>query len=319
MKIAYMVLAHTDPPQLQRLVSALKGEHAFLFIHIDKKADARQFMAAVNKEANAQFVTPRITVNPGGFSMIRATLALMKQALNCGKSFDYLILLSGSHYPIKDNQRILDFLERHREREFIRYVDIREASFLEYRIKRIRLYDHRMVDLVTRALRRATRVAGLGKASSLLFEREFPGGFIPYAGSQWWGLTRDCATYVMDFIDAHPEFIDFYRFTTIPDEMFFQTIIMNSDFARRTNQNADYSYWRDWGRKMYPVKVGGDQLTYVDWSLDREDPAILDERDFVAMAQSECLFARKFTSTKSLNLIAQIDRYLLKRGRGADG
>jgi hypothetical protein len=312
LEIAYLILAHTDPPQLRRLVDALKSEHALFFIHIDKKADSQQFTSGVSPAAKTQFIARRIRVNPGGFSIIRATLTLMDHAVNCGKRFDYLVLLSGSHYPIKDNQHILDFFERYRGKEFIRYVNIREASFLENRIKRMRFHDHPKIDLVARAFRKAAKLAGLGRVQTLVFERQFLGGLVPYAGSQWWALTQDCAKYVLDYLDANPQFADFYRFTDIPDEMFFHTVIMNSDFAVRTNQSIDNSYWRDWGRRIYSVKEAGDQLTYIDWSLDREDPAILDERDFTALEQSECLFARKLTSAKSLRLIAKIDGSLLK-------
>ena len=37
MKIAYLILAHTDPLQLRRLITALGREHA-VFVHINKKA-----------------------------------------------------------------------------------------------------------------------------------------------------------------------------------------------------------------------------------------------------------------------------------------
>jgi hypothetical protein len=37
---------------------------------------------------------------------------------------------------------------------------------------------------------------------------------------------------VLDYVDANPRFVRFFRSALIPDESFFHTIIANSEFAR---------------------------------------------------------------------------------------
>ncbi len=308
MRIAYLILAHADPPQLQRLVNAANGEHAFFFIHVDKKQDIKEF-SQIERGGNIQFSERRTKVNWGGFGMVHATLTLMRQALDSGTIFDYFVLMSGLDYPIKSNQFIAEYLAKHRGREFIKYINLLEAAFLEYKATRIRFHDHELMDLGGRVLRRVARLMGLGKIPALSLERRYLEGFIPHYGSQWWALTQDCVKYILRFVDENREFVNFHRFTDVPDQMFFHTIIMNSDFAKRTNRRAEYVYWVGMN---HPVKEAGDTIKYVDWSLDRALPAIL-ERDFEALKRSECLFARKFTTARSLKLIEQIDRHLLKR------
>lgn len=48
MKIAYLIMAHTDAPQLGRLLSALSvGATTDFYIHIDRKSDRAAFENSV--------------------------------------------------------------------------------------------------------------------------------------------------------------------------------------------------------------------------------------------------------------------------------
>jgi hypothetical protein len=89
--------------------------------------------------------------------------------------------------------------------------------------------------------------------------------------------------------------------------MFFHTIIMNSPFGAHTNTTVADVRWPSGHR----VREAGDIIKYIDWSMNRERPAILDERDFEILKQSPRLFARKFHSLRSMRLMDRIDRELL--------
>ena len=73
MKIAYLISAHTDAPQLARLIKALHTDAEF-FVHIDKKSDIRPFKAHMNaknvhfigeKDKNSPYTGKRIDVRWG--------------------------------------------------------------------------------------------------------------------------------------------------------------------------------------------------------------------------------------------------------------
>ncbi|MCJ7689325.1 MAG: hypothetical protein MUO60_08400, partial [Clostridiaceae bacterium] len=53
-------------------------------------------------------------------------------------------------------------------------------------------------------------------------------------------------------------------------------------------------------------------LHYIDWSRDREDPAVFDIGDFQTLKACDALFARKFCENKSKKLLYYIDHYLLE-------
>ena len=161
-----------------------------------------------------------------------------------------------------------------------------------------------------------------GRLQPFMPKKRFPLGMTPWGGSQWWTMTHDCVSYVLDFVGANESFVRFYRTAYAPDEGFFQTIIMNSDFAGRAAHYDLYQRWRTDVRPWTPadrqlekermLPEGTFNLRYVDWSGDfdglREAPAVLDMRDFEALSRSDCLFARKFDERRSEALLERIDQ-----------
>ena len=134
---------------------------------------------------------------------------------------------------------------------------------------------------------------GLKIASKLLPDRKLPAGMKPYGGSTWLKLTYSCVKYVLDFIDSNPRFVNFYKFSLITDEIFFQTIILNSPYA---------------------PKVINSELTYTDWSAQGSNPEILGVEDFEKIAKCDSLFARKFDTNYDSEILTLIDKKLLNRG-----
>jgi hypothetical protein len=102
--------------------------------------------------------------------------------------------------------------------------------------------------------------------------RSLPLELQPWGGAAYWCLEREIVEYVHDFVHAHPEYVSFFEHVFVPDEIFFQTIVMNSPL-RGTIENEN--------------------LRYLDWSREPA-PAVLGADDFTALAASNKLFARKF-------------------------
>ena len=109
MKVAYLVLAHNDPPTVRRLVTALQRDGASFYVHVDGKVSRDPFAAALDDLPNVHFVES-VRVQWGAFSLVEATLRLMVRAHK--DRSDRYTLLSGSDYPIKSNDHIFEFLGR---------------------------------------------------------------------------------------------------------------------------------------------------------------------------------------------------------------
>ena len=318
MNHAYLILAHNQPELLGRLVRALECEGAAFFVHVDKKCDLAPFASAVEGSRNVSFVELG-RVEGMGFSAVEATLRLMRAARD-GR-FDYFTLLSGSDYPIKSNQHIVERLSNSTT-EFLNYWRLEDRPSWQHKV-----HYHYPIEWIPIRDYRQTKLRRLFWGTFLRVrhffpKRTFPEGYIPWGGSQWWSLTGTCIDYVLDFLDGNPAFVRFYRTTHSADEMFFQTIIMNSPFAARAANFEIYERWRaqaePWKeanleiekRRMIPHETFN--LRYIDWSEEfsgrREAPVILDERDYESLSRSECLFARKVDPLRSQKLLALIDR-----------
>ena len=129
--------------------------------------------------------------------------------------------------------------------------------------------------------------------SCLPLKRKFIDGFAPFGGGCYWTMSGKAARYIVTYINDHPEFLKYFKRVYIPDEIMYQTILLNS-----------------------PLKdtVVDKDLRYVDWS-QRETggpPAFLDERDMAGLKSTDALIARKFDGEKDPDMLDRIDRELLK-------
>ena len=109
MKIAYLMLVHRNPRLLKRAIGMLSSEDCAFFIHIDRKANIREF-SGIDGD-NVFFSGQRIPVYWGEFSQVEATMLLIRQALVGYPAYDYFVLLHGSDYPLRSSRYIQRFLE----------------------------------------------------------------------------------------------------------------------------------------------------------------------------------------------------------------
>jgi hypothetical protein len=291
-KIAYLILAHTDPIQLERLVKAI-DYHATIFIHVDLKSDIDTFKK-IPFPPHVHFIKERTNVFWGGFKMIEATLYLMRAALASQEKFSRIVLLSGLDYPIKPIEFIYDFFVQHPTRQFIKFLDVRESEFYTSRIVNYYFKDINLLPVA-----KLNKVIGKGlEILAKPFKNKIPNNLIPCFGSQWWALTPECVEYALDYVDKNPAFSNFFRYTFAPDEFFFHTIIGNSPFLKDTDGFQKFT-----GRGTYKMA----NLHIIHPSLAK----YYDENDFEEVKNSDKLFVRKVNTALSSKLLDLIDKELL--------
>ena len=88
----------------------------------------------------------------------------------------------------------------------------------------------------------------------------------------------------------HPEFVSFFRRVFIPDELFFQTILVNSELRNR---------------------IVNDDLRYMRWTATGSGPEVLRVDDFDRLRDTESLFARKFDQGVDGRVLELIEEHLL--------
>ena len=329
-KIAYLMLVHHQPELMARTLDRVLTESCHVFIHVSGKSEIRPFQEAIAsmtsslRTKHVHFTSKRIRVQWGGWSIIEATNELLQTALTYSH-FDWFILLSGSCYPVKSNEYIYDLLKkRDTETGIINIFDPKSAK-RSSRIKaRFEYYwsaerNNFQETLLFICLHIGTRLISLydvllfqeqrgSRLSWFLYRwsfgllhrrKSFPQSF--YTGSQWWILSFQNVKLIFEYIDAHPETTQFFRYVRVPDEIFYQNLVMlsqpgghsPSNGVNDALRNVSWHYYIDWRPRGHSL------------------PNILDEADFPALEKSEALFARKMHPVKSRTLMDTIDSHIL--------
>ncbi len=285
MKIAFIIVAHKNPRQIAHLVSLLSADDNHCYIHIDKRVEAvsQEVQQLLANASNVFFSSKRYACRWGQFSIVNATLSCLRDLHSKKEKCDYVFLISGQDYPIKTLSEIKHFLNENRGRQFIEAFPMMEPN--------------QWTD-GTGAFQSERRVFNWhfflrSRHFHLPLQRQIPGSLAPYGGSQWWALTGDCVSHLMSYVEDNPCIVNYFKYTFIPDETFFQTLICNSPFKE---------------------EVTGYGLTYIDWQNPNPlPPRVLTVEDFESLKKSDCLFARKFELGRSQELLALINDMLQQR------
>ncbi len=293
MKIAYLISAHNTPKHFVRLVDALDSPNCAFFVHIDKKSNIENFF--ISRE-NVHFSKHRFSLSYVSFTIVEATLILLEEAINHSSNFDYFVLLSGSDYPLQSARYIEEFFDKNQGKEFINTIQMpNEISGKP--ISRLLYYksdnnDPKMVQSFLKLLSR------YGIRIKRNYKKHL-GNLTPYGGSAWWALSRPACTFILDYINQHLDFINFYKNTFHPCEMIFQTILMGSPFMRNQMRNITFTDWTNGGQ--HPATL---QQQHIEF-FKNSDKIIIEDH----YGKGEVLFARKF-SDESENLIKQLNEII---------
>jgi hypothetical protein len=301
MPIAYLLLVHSQPKQLSRLVKTLESSSSGIFIHVDANSDQSKFEEAIAEERVQQsvfFIKNRIHCLWGHYSLVEATLNLLRKAYNNAQKFDHFVLLSGQDYPTKPLSYIHQFLGKHKGCDFIEFFELPSDKLRE---KQGGLYRLNRFHEVEKDLHREFPPYSKKPILNSLFNfwaaiyykkiRKMPENMKPYAGSQWWILSKETVEALLSFLNNNKCIEKYFKNVWIPDEIFFQTLVMHlkKDSLDVINNNLRYMKWE---------QPNADQFT--------RSPNILTINDLEGIQKSQALFARKFDEEQSLELIKRI-------------
>ncbi|GGB87096.1 beta-1,6-N-acetylglucosaminyltransferase [Dyadobacter sediminis] len=277
MKIAHLILAHSQPAQLERLIDSLQHENAYFFIHIDQKATESNFDFLAARD-RVFLISNREKVFWGAYSMVQATLNGFLAIARSGLQIDLVNLLSGSDYPLKSAEEIHDFFEKNPDKNFMEYKFIPE----EWREAETRFTEYHLTNYRFRGKTMLQRWM-----NKFLPVRKMPDLLVPVGKSQWLSITMEAVQFIITYLDEHPEVVRFFKLTWAPDEMIFQTILYNSTFRSKLINN---------------------NLRYIDWSAGNASPKTLDYEDVGKLLASPALFARKFDLVKYPEILDMLDK-----------
>ncbi|PKH67680.1 hypothetical protein CXF59_07175 [Flavobacterium sp. ALD4] len=312
MKICYIILTHRYPNQVKKLIQKLTSPDVFFYVHIDKNVLIDTFFEELIDLPNVSFVTERKEGIWGDLGIVVATLNALKQILRDKRS-GYCVLLSGQDYPIKSNDDINLYFKTNIGKDFI---DIFPLPTKYWSIDRVTRYKFNLSgkkeDFVQigsilesdffakKTFKKIYRLIKAGRFDfilKILKKREFPTYIKPYGGSQWWALTTQTTEKVIDFVVKNPDYVDYHVYSLLPDEMFFQSIIMYLVEKKNDIKIMPFLSYANWEKKNCALPV---TFTSADFEELSSQP-------------SSKLFARKFDISIDEEILDKIDTFHSQR------
>jgi hypothetical protein len=324
MKLAFLVLNHRPPPQLLRLLATLRRglPDAPICVHNDR------FRAEVGPEAirtidNVHLLANDKAMEWGGFSIVEAYWRSIEW-MTGNLEFDWMIVLSAQDYPVKPLRLLVDYLAVSEADAVLHAfpIDTLGSSVARRDRRRRYLYQYTASDpgadagslaghLRLRLQQGAGRLVDVLNIVQPLFKvyrlpdpfpyrfgwRAHSGPFSPsypcWHGSNWFGLSRKAAEFVVDSMGCRPGYVEYYRRTIMPCESIFATLIGNEP-GLRVAQHA---------------------LHHIRWAGPRTaHPDVFTCEDLAELRASPEYFARKFDITRDATILDRLDEIVVGAG-----
>jgi len=192
-------------------------------IHVDKRVKRKAYdglLQALADLPNVRF-SGRHACEWGTWGIVAATQEAATIMLRQFPQVRHVYLSSGSCLPLRPVAELVRYLDERPRTDFIESVTTEDVGWTigGLDVERFTLRfpfswrkQRRLFDGYVRLQRR------------LRFKRRVPAGIVPHLGSQWWCLTRQTLSAILD--SPEREEIDrYFRRVWIPDESYFQTLV----------------------------------------------------------------------------------------------
>ena len=317
MKHAVLIMAHKNKEQLIRLIRTIACENFDIFVHPDAnwELSEKDLKDIETCAENVHLAKKRIHGELDHWSLVQITLNLIDVALQLEKetgiNFSYFLLLSGQDYPIKNNDYILSVLESQYPKPLISVDSYEDEEWVRRKFQLVR-WSIKMDEINAKSeteVLRKIQIAPYAIAERI--ERRFYGtpdervkrfGLRLYAGSAWWILPHGVIDYINSVRRENPKFMKEYARTLTPEETFFQTMTMNSEYSKYYTPNDE----------IYDYGYGDQQcMTYADFYSEKKTfrghPYEIICEDFDRIMAKKALFARKFDVNVDEKVLDMID------------
>lgn len=303
MKLLYLIIAHKNPSQMARMLSRLSGEGVSFLIHVDGQVPVRPFVDSVEAAGvkGVHWSRRRYQSPWGTFGMTRAIIANLRDILAGSEMPDYIVCISGMDYPLRPSDGIKAFFAAASGRPVIRCAPLKDMEeWGEDRFYRLNTYfywhplAHELrtfpADEPPRTLK--GKLLDLALRCWFPLPKRIPSDLVVHGGSSWWGITPDCARFIVEQDAVRPEWRNLFRHCSVPEELYIHTILGNS------------AYWRE---QLDP------RLThYQYWSTTKHpDTLTMQNREALLAAAETVPLARKFDIAAHPDIIDWIDANLL--------
>ena len=223
--LGFVMLCHTALHRAAQVARHWAERDCPVVIHVDRQVKRDRFNAFRKELAdlpNVRF-SPRHRCEWGTWSLVAASQGAAEMMLKEFPGVRHVYLASGSCLPLRPVDELQAYLAARPKTDFIESVTIRDVDWtvgglnderfklrFPFSWKRQRFLFDTYVEL--------QRKLGL--------KRRMPEGIVPHLGSQWWCLTRQTLSAILQ--DPRRDEIEkYFKLVWIPDESYYQTLVRN--------------------------------------------------------------------------------------------
>lgn len=223
LSVGFVMLCHTALDRAAQVARHWAERGAPVVVHIDKttaRADHDRMVQALSDLPNVRF-SRRFTCEWGTWGIVAATQEASTVMLRDFPYVRHVYLASGSCLPLRPVEELAAYLDDRPKTDFIESVTTEDVGWTVggLDIERFTLRfpfswrrNRKLFDSYVKLQRRFG------------FRRKIPPGLDPHLGSQWWCLTRQTLSAILE--DPEREDHDrYFRRVWIPDESYFQTLV----------------------------------------------------------------------------------------------
>lgn len=223
MSMGIVMLCHTALDRAAQVARHWVDRGCPVVIHVDKRVPKTDFDGLQASLANLSDVrfSRRYACEWGTWGIVAATQSAATIMLKEFPGVRHVYLASGSCLPLRPVRELVAYLDDRPRTDFIESVTTSDVGWTVggLDLERFTLRfpfswrsQRRLFDSYVRLQRRVG------------FKRKIPDGVVPHLGSQWWCLTRQTLSAILE--DPERGEIDrYFRRVWIPDESYFQTLV----------------------------------------------------------------------------------------------
>lgn len=222
MSVGVVMLVHTALNRAGQVARHWAGNGCPVVVHVDSRVSEKSYQSFVESLTDYPQIKfcKRLKCKWGTWSLVRASQEGAQMMLNSFPDVRHVYLASGSCLPLRPVNELLEYLNRNPKTDYIESVTTRdvywdhggfEAERFTLRFPFSWKRNRRAFDFYVRLQRR------------FKFTRKIPNRLTPHLGSQWWCLTRQTLSAILEDPDR-AAFDRYFSKVWIPDESYFQTL-----------------------------------------------------------------------------------------------
>ncbi len=223
MTVGIVMLVHNAFDRAEQVIRHWVKGGCPVVVHVDKAVDQASHDAFVKNLSDLDRVKfcKRHTCQWGTWGIVAGTQSAATMLLSNFPGVRHAYLASGSCMPLRPVRELVQYLDSRPRTDFIESATTSEVPWTVGGLDAERFtlrfpfswkHNRRLFDGYVK-LQRAVG-----------FKRKIPAGLVPHMGSQWWCLTRQTLSAMLQ--DPEREVYDrYFKRVWIPDESYFQTLV----------------------------------------------------------------------------------------------